>query len=133
MHYSYKQASPSSTLPDGEYAFFVIGAEEKTASSGNSMIAITLKIQDGPTIYDYLVDTEGAWFKWDQFRAAIGETVQPGVDIEIKPHLWIGKTGRCLLYSDEYQGRRSNKVSEYILPPPKPNTGSPPAAKSAWK
>ena len=131
MHY--KQSNPAATTkPDGEYEFMVTGAEEKTANSGNAMIALTHRIKDGPVVYDYLVDTEGAYFKWDQFRAAIGETVQPGVEIEIKPHTWIGKVGRCILYTDEYQGKRSNKVSEYILPPSKP-PGAPPVTKSAWK
>jgi hypothetical protein len=132
MHY--KQASPSATtLPDGEYPFLVTGAEETTSSAGNEMIKSTVKIKDGPTVYDYFPDVESSWPKLDQFLASIGETINPGAEVQLKPHTWIGKTGKCVLYTDEYQGRKSNKISEYLLPPPKPDTGAPPSAKSSWK
>lgn len=113
----YTAANPTSyTLPDGEYPFIVTAAEEKIASTGSEMIALTLKIKDGPTVYDNLVNVESAWFKTDQFRAAIGDKIVPGAETDINPDNLIGRTGRCVLYTDLYDGKRRNKVAEYIIP-----------------
>jgi Protein of unknown function (DUF669) len=130
MRYTPGEPGSQKVLPDGEYPFEVTNAEEKTAeSSGNDMIEVTLKIKDGGTVYDYLVNTDGGCWKLDNFRASIGEDVRPGVPVDIDADKYIGRRGTCILYTDEYQGRKKNKVVDYILvisgsgaqpaPPPK--------------
>jgi hypothetical protein len=39
------------------------------ASGGNDMIEVTLKIENGPKVYDYLTATDGSFWKLDNFRA----------------------------------------------------------------
>jgi hypothetical protein len=129
----YTAANPTTyTLPDGEYPFIVTAAEEKIASTGSEMIALTLKIKDGPTVYDNLVNVESAWFKTDQCRAAVGFKIVPGVETDINPDDFVGRTGRCVLYTDLYDGKRRNKVAEYLIPRPTAQpTKSTPAAQPA--
>ena len=128
----YKQSAPVAfVLLDGEYPFIVTAAEERVANSGNNMIQLTLKIKGGPTIYDYLVDTETSWDKWNQFRAAIGEKIEPGVEIDINPESWIGRTGRVILHSEEWEGKKRNKVSEYVWLRSTANSTQPPTKTPA--
>jgi uncharacterized protein DUF669 len=116
MRYTPSMPGEGSALPDGEYLFEVTDAEEKTSnSSGNDMIELTLKIKNGPTVYDYLVDVEGSHWKLDNFLASIGENVKPGVPVDINPDNFIGRRGTCLLYSDTYQGKKKNKVADYVF------------------
>jgi len=103
-------------LPDGEYQFEVTGAEEKVSNtSGNDMIELTLKIKGGPTVYDYLVNIDESHWKLDNFLAAIGFDFKPGVPVDIDPDNFIGRRGTCSLYSDTYQGRKKNKVADYVV------------------
>ena len=116
MRYTPSTPGAGSALPDGEYPFEVIGAEEKTSnSSGNDMIELTLKIKDGPTVYDYLVNIEESHWKLDNFLASIGENIKPGVPVDINPDNFIGRRGTCLLYTDMYQGKKKNKVADYVF------------------
>ena len=132
MRYIQSEPGSGSALPDGEYEFEVTDAEEKTSnSSGNDMIELTLKIKGGPTVYDYLVAADGSYWKLDNFRAAIGEEIKPGVPVDLDPDSFIGRKGRCLLYTDEYQGRKKNKIADYVvIVSQKPAA---PAAKDSWR
>jgi hypothetical protein len=139
----YVAGSPSGTvLPEGEYPFECINAEAKVSSnSGNDMIEVSLKIgKDGPVVRDFLMGGEKTKWKLDNFRAAIGEQVKIREEVDINPDDFVGKTGRCFLYIDEYEGRRKNKVADYVVPlaGPQPSPGkpsSPPAKSSAadWR
>lgn len=134
MRYTPEEPGSQKVLPDGEYQFEVTNAEEKTSeSSGNDMIALTLKIKDGGTVYDYLVNVGDALWKLNNFRASIGDDVKPGVSTDVDPDSFIGRRGTCVLYQDEYQGKKKNKVSDYVfvVSGPGAQTVSPP--KDKWR
>jgi hypothetical protein len=134
MRYTPGNLGEGSALPDGEYPFTVTNAEEKqSASSGNDMVELTLKIDGGGTVYDYLTVTDGSIWKLDNFRASIGEDVRPGVPVDIDPDNFIGRHGRCLLYIDTYQGKKKNKVADYVfvISEAAPKTAAQPTAQRA--
>jgi len=106
-----------SALPDGEYPFEVTDAQEKESkSSGNDMIELTLKIKDGSTVYDHLLPgvAESEW-KVVNFLASIGEDIKPGVPVDLVPERLLGRRGTCILYTEMYQGRKKNKVADYVV------------------
>src|SRR5215831_10682064 len=106
-----------SAVPDGEYPFEVTDAQEKESkSSGNDMIELTLKIKGGTTVYDYLMPgvAESEW-KVVNFLASIGEDIKPGVPVDLVPERLIGRRGTCILYTEMYQGRKKNKVADYVV------------------
>jgi hypothetical protein len=142
VKYTPNTPGEGSALPDGEYPFEVTDAEEKqSASSGNDMIELILRVNNSATVYDYLTATDGSVWKLDNFRASIGEEVKPGVPIDIDPDAWIGKKGVCILYTDTYQGKKKNKVADYVFvisgpkPPPPPQPPPAPLAppKNKWR
>jgi hypothetical protein len=116
MRYTPSTPGEGAALADGEYQFEVSGAEEKVSNtSGNDMIELTLKIVNGPTVFDYLVSTPESYWKVDNFLASIGYEVKPGVPTDLDPDDFIGRKGTCILYTDTYQGKRKNKVSDYVF------------------
>lgn len=135
MKYTPGNPGEGSAVPDGEYPFTVTNAEEKeSASSGNDMIALTLKIQGGGTVYDYLTATDGSQWKLDNFLASIGENVKPGVSVDVDPDSLIGRKGNCILYTDTYQGKKKNKVADYVFVISGPGAQPPPPpAKDKWR
>jgi Protein of unknown function (DUF669) len=135
MHYVPNTPGVGTAFPDGEYQFEVTNAEEKTSNtSGNDMIELTLKIKDGPTVYDYLVNVEESLWKLDNFRASTGEEVKPGVPVDINPEDFIGPSGTCLLYTDTYQGKKKNKVADYVFVIAGPGAVKQPlSSKDKWR
>jgi hypothetical protein len=128
-----------STVADGEHPFEVNNAEEKQSkTSGNDMLEVALKIKDGPIVYDYLLGIDESRWKLDNFLASIGYDFKPGIPIDINPEKLIGLRGTCLLYTDTYEGRKKNKVADYVViiagPGAKSPTPAPLAqAKNSWR
>ena len=121
----------SATVPEGEYDFTVKNAKEETSSKGNEMIVLTLQIKDGPVVVDNLVFTEGAIWKIDEFRVATGEVINTTEEVSFEADDCLGRSGRCSVYVDTFDGRDRNKIEHY-LPPGATRAGtSGPAAAAA--
>lgn len=108
---------------EGNYLLAVIGAEEKTSNSGNEMIELKLEVigpdieeGEGAIIYDYLVFSKNAAWKIDQFRAACGEKIVKGKEVEIEAEDLEGKSVEAHLVVEEFKGKKQNKVGDYIDP-----------------
>ena len=119
---SYTSSEPTSR-PDyvepGDYTIEVVNAEESISKSRNEMIELKLRVEpSGAILYDCLVFTPNAFWKIDAFRAATGETVTPDEDVEINADELIGRTGRVRLIIEEYNGKKRNKVTAWLLPTP---------------
>jgi uncharacterized protein DUF669 len=129
-----------SVLPDGEYPFEVVNAEEKESkSSGADMLELTHKIKGGGQVYDYLVygNPDAEW-KLVNFLGSIGYDIKPGVPVEIDPDRLIGCRGTCVLYTDTYQGKKKNKITDYVIAISGPGAGQqagqqPPSPKDKWR
>jgi hypothetical protein len=135
MRYTPGAPGEGLTVADGEHQFEVTNAEEKVSNtSGNDMFEITEKIKDGPTVYDYLVpNSDGRW-KLDNFLASIGMGCKPGVPVDLNPGDWVGRCGTCVLYTETYQGRKKNKVADYVVVISGPGAATPAAPqKDKWR
>lgn len=66
-------------LPEGDYEVVISAVEKRQSTSGNDMLKLTLTVrndiqQEGQKrkVWDYLVDTEKARFKFQQVAKALG-------------------------------------------------------------
>jgi hypothetical protein len=109
----YTSGGGANILPDGEYDYEVEGASLGTSKANNEMIRLELRI-NGQLIIDYLVFSNGGTARIDQFRESYGDMVLVGEVIEINPSDLIGKTGRCTLITEVWEGRPRNKVGSYV-------------------
>lgn len=105
-------------VPEGEYTVRIIEAVETISKgSGAEMIKLNLEVEDhGCRLFDYLIASETTAWKVDAFRRALGETVTPGVPVEIHPQELINKTARARLKTEEYNGKTSNKIDAWLEP-----------------
>ncbi len=115
---TYKSSDLRPTFVEaGDYVVEVIGAVDSISQKGNEMIELTLRVEPSETLlYDFLVFTENAYWKIDAFRAAIGDKVTVDQEVEIITDELVGRTGRVRLTIEEYEGRKRNKVSAWLVP-----------------
>jgi Protein of unknown function (DUF669) len=126
---TYTSGSEEGLLPEGDYDFVVDDAGEKESSNGNPMIELQLLIEHNGVkarVFDQLVFTKNATWKIDHFRASIGETLIKGQEVTLEAEDCVDRRGCCHLFVDEYQGRKRNKVHDY-LPPSTDSTDKEPA------
>ncbi len=127
---TYKASTPTERPEHGEpgeYQVEVVDAVETVSKSGHDMIELKLKTPQGSYLYDFLVFTETAFWKIDAFRAATGEEVTPGQDVEIAGDDLIGRRGTARLSVEEYNGRKRNKVAAWLIAAAKSATQTKPA------
>ena len=124
---TYKASTPTER-PDhvepGDYEVEVVAASETVSHNGHEMIELKLRTSEGSYLYDFLVFTEKAFWKIDAFRAATGDEVIPGEDVEFTADDTIGRTGMARLAVEEYNGRKRNKVIAWLAARPKAATPS---------
>jgi len=124
MAFTYKSGSAQNQtyfVPAGTYTVRVIEAKEDTSKKGNDMIRLKLRVvlnngHDGPALYDYLVVSETAGWKIDQFLSAMGQHPGEDADVILDADEMVGWEGEAELSVEEYNGKKSNKVAEYIIP-----------------
>jgi hypothetical protein len=118
------RASEPTDRPDfvspGEYDLEVIDASETVSRNGHDMIELKLRTANGCVFYDFLVFTKNAFWKIDSFRAAIGEEVSSGEEVEVLADDLIGRSARARLVVEEFKGRKRNKVAAWLAPAARP-------------
>jgi hypothetical protein len=116
---TYRASEPTDRpdfMPPGEYDVEVIDASETVSSKGHDMIELKLRTATGCVFYDFLVFTGNAFWKIDSFRAALGEPITPGEDVEVLADDLIGRRARARLTVEEFNGRKRNKVAAWLAP-----------------
>jgi hypothetical protein len=76
----------SAVLPKGDYKFEVVDLKWKKSKAGNRMIEVKMCCGEEPAtanVWEYLVFSESAFWKFDQFLKSIGAHPGEGVDVEI--------------------------------------------------
>ena len=110
----------------------VISGMETTSKAGNPMIELQVKVENGPKIFDYLVFTKTAEWKIDALRAAFGETIVPGEQVEIAEDRWVGKSARAELeYEDGQDGKKYLRIAAWL--PAESQPGKPAGKVAAAK
>lgn len=121
---SYKAGLADNVLPEGEYEYTVESCRLKTATeTKNQMFELRLGLPFDGIAFDNLVFTPSAYWKIDQFRESIGETVTPGEELDLNASDFIGATGRALFKIEHYEGKDRNRVEAY-LPADVPRTAT---------
>jgi hypothetical protein len=109
----YTSGGGATVLPDGIYDYEVESAILKKSKKENEMIELQLRIGD-KLIWDYLVFTPEGSPRIDQFRESFGDIVLMGEVVEINPSDLVGKSGKCSLITEVWEGRPRNKIGSYI-------------------
>lgn len=115
-------------VPAGDYVLGVEKAELGLAkTSGNEQITLTCRVMlesgkgEGPNVYDYLqFDEKNSW-KIDVVLKALKSQPKKGEVVDVteawlKQH-FVGKLGWATLYVDEYNGKKSSKITAWITNP----------------
>lgn len=107
-----------SRVPPGTYRVQVEDAEVTTASSGNTMINVFLRIMggefDGQTLLDRLVLTEKSMFRVVGFMQGIGLPT-PRKRLKVSTRNFIGKVLDVQVDDGEaYQGRIRSEIRGYL-------------------
>lgn len=113
------QPSKYRLIPEGKYAFTVVGMEKDVTRNGANMLRVTLSIDldEGEVrVADNLVLTAKAKWKIATFFAAIGmwdEVKDHGVQADTWEKC-IGKTGEFVNSHREHDGKKYNQVARYV-------------------
>jgi hypothetical protein len=114
---TYTQKQEPTILPDGFYWFRIKNAKENTSTKGNNKIELEIEIQGSPTIvYENLTFSEKSFWRIDEFRTATGEKLASSGEVTFNAEDCIARTGCCELFTDEFDGRRRNKVTRFMHP-----------------
>jgi len=123
MAIPFKAGNPEASafnVPAGEYKLRVIEATQDTSKTGNDMIKLKLRVvkkdgTDGPALFDYLVFTEKAFYKVDQFLKACDKHPGEGEQSELDADEMIGWECEASLKIETYNGKESNKIEAYLF------------------
>jgi hypothetical protein len=108
-------------VPDGIYEIECVDAKEKTSQGGNPMMELTWEIvgkngDNGPKLKDWLVQTEKASWKIDQYLAAAGKHPGEGVEFELEADDQIGVAVRARLKQEKDAKGTTMRVDAYLAP-----------------
>ncbi len=104
-------------VPPGEYEFEVVGTPELLPTKkdpSKDMIKLVLRIINhaefsGRQVYDYIMCSRETDIK--RLALSCGLDLSDGLETEAL----TGQTGRVLLMADEYQGKPTTKVKDYLF------------------
>lgn len=125
--------SESYDLAPGYYVAEVRDAIEKKAKSGNPMIELHLSVRGENGIVgvrDYLVFSDKAIWKIEQFLYAIGKDLKPGDNISVDENDLIGRllTVETTLENGDKQGVQFPKIERFMRDADAPFRGPKPVS-----
>ena len=113
-----KEIDVSRLLPEGQYSFEVMKAEEKLSSKGNDMIVLSLRVfkEDGTfiTVTDYLMEAIAYKLRHAADACGLIHEYEGGI---LSSEGFVGKTGELKLkIQQDKEGKYPDKnvVSDYI-------------------
>lgn len=109
----------SELLPPGQVDFEVVEADARVSKAGNDMISMVVKVRadngSKGTCFENLVFQPNCFWNIDAFRAARGEDLTEGEDVEITPESVIGSTGQCIIAQEKItMGKRTGEMKNIV-------------------
>ena len=101
-------------LTKGPHSFTVVEAKQDTSKEGKDMVSVRLKHESGASVWDYLVLTPAAIWKFHQFVKAVGQDPNSGEFDEVE---CIGATVEARVGIDPAKGQydAKNKIEAYLF------------------
>ena len=101
-------------LTKGPHSFTVVEAKQDTSKEGKDMVSVRLKHEAGASVWDYLVLTPAAIWKFHQFVKAVGQDPNGGEFDEVE---CIGATVEARVGIDPPKNGydAKNKIEGYIF------------------
>lgn len=132
INYTYNNSDGAPSLVEpGEYFVKAIKYETGFTSNNNDKITIHLQIKEGPIAYENVIFTEKAMWKMDLILKAFtiskklplpseGSAVK--IDEDFMKKYIIGGYAKAMIEVHDYNGKKSNRVSSWVVPKelPKP-------------
>lgn len=104
-------------IPEGDYKVTVDTVKQAESKAGNAMLVWDFKISEGKFAGKKLRDrttlTPESLWKLKQVLEAMGISV-PSKQVALKLSNYIGKDLGVTVVDDEYEGRISSKVADYV-------------------
>lgn len=104
-------------IPEGDYKVTVDTVKQSESKAGNAMLVWDFKISEGKFAGKKLRDrttlTPESLWKLKQVLEAMGISV-PSKQVALKLSNYIGKDLGVTVVDDEYEGRISSKVEDYV-------------------
>ena len=117
--HTYNDETDFPVLPDGDYLLTLTDFYDvKTSENDNEYIKFKLETEKGSNIFYNLTFSPKNGWRVDAFLKAFGVAPAKGTTFEFDTtfcNTLIGKRAWATLYTDEYQGRKNNKVSAFII------------------
>lgn len=105
-------------IDKGWYGLLIKGVSDWTASKDGKSVNVTVTfVVDGTSgkEIDYVINQKGLGFHTALFSAIAGTKLKPE-DIEVDTSTWAGKKLDGKVIQEEYNGRLSNKISDFLPP-----------------
>jgi hypothetical protein len=124
-------------LPDGEYLCEVVEADQAfsqgAATRGSEQIDIKLKsVEHGATFFETLIFHPNTDWKVDLFINCFNlAPAKIGEEVQLTPEAIIGCKGWVKVFTDEYNGKKKNKVRTFLTDKEKFPRPQPVAAATA--
>ena len=100
-------------LPDGDYDFEVVNAEDKISKAGNEMIKLQLKVRDR-FIFEHLVHLEKIAWKIKRFCESV-DMIDHYREGYLAAGDIIGRRGRCRICTEQREGYDpQNRVDKWL-------------------
>lgn len=104
-------------IPPGEYLFSVEDMDDMVSSAGNNMWKLTYSVVEGEhagkIVTDFLPLTQKVLWKIVAFLGAVGVPT-PKKRLSIPKGMVVGKVFKGVVVDNEYKGRVSPQLSQYI-------------------
>lgn len=107
-------------IPEGWYAAFIFGADQKVSSNGNAMLSVQVKLSggafDGRTVWDnWMLETD-ALFRTKSTLVKLGLMSKEDKEFTLNIEDLVGLECEVKIRNEEYEGEMRPRIRGYRAP-----------------